>query len=201
MTKRSAGFLALALAVSACGNKDDSSGGKKESGGGSGGKNDKPAKIDPTLSWKEQPGPGFVVLAPQGPTQSKGASKDPLVKQITIYGGYQAPGSPGDFKVTVTEFTDKIATADPLKIMRDAIKEPVNTKQVDKTEDTGSIVGEPPGMEAVYSGNDATLGAIKMRARVFFKSPMLYVIQGRYTAANKDFGYQTQTFVDSFKLK
>jgi hypothetical protein len=191
--------LLAALALPACGKNDDSSAKNKPSGGGDGDKS-KPVKIDPSLSWPEQTGPTFAVKAPRAASESKGTSKDPLVDSVTIYTGYEPAGAPGDFKITVTKFTDKAATADPLKIMRDAIKEPTQSMPGTKTDDTDCIVGDPPAMEGVYTGTDPKLGEFKMRQRSYYRDLTLWTIQARYTASNKDFGAQAQTFVDSFKV-
>jgi hypothetical protein len=84
--------------------------------------------------------------------------------------------------------------------MRDAIKEPTTRWPGTKTEDTGSIVGDPPAMEAVYTGTDDKLGEFKLRQRSYYRDLTMWTVQGRYKAADRDFGAQTQTFVDSFKV-
>jgi hypothetical protein len=193
--------LVAVLALAACGGKDD--GGKKDDGQGAVGKDGKPVKVDPTLSWKDQRGEGFVVLGAQAPNQQNSGPadpKDPLVTGVTTYTGYQPADFKGDFKITVTQYTDKVAEVDLLKLLREAAKAPAAAIPGTKVEEMTAIGGEVPGMDARYSGTDPQLGKFGMRRRLLFKNKILYAVDARYSTATKGLDDQALAFILSFKL-
>jgi hypothetical protein len=204
MTIRIMLALLVAVAVPACGSKDDDAPAKKNgAGGGGAGKKDGPPRIDPnpTLSWTEQRGPGFVVTAARAPSEAPAPTKDKGVVKKTVFSGYEPEGAPGAFTVTVTELAKPTGEPDLLKILRDEITAPKADPNL-TVDDLQAMNGTPPGMEAVYSGTDEKLGEIKMRIRVFYKDNVLYTAVGKYSMkAKKDFGPQAQTFVDSLKVQ
>ena len=193
--------LTPALLLWACGDKDDAAG--KKEGGSAVGKDGKPVKVDPTLSWKDQKGPGFTVLGAQAPTEQKSGPKDPkdpLVVQVTTYSGYQPAEFKGELKIMVAEYSDKVAEVDLLKLLREAAKEPATSMPGTKVEEMIAIGGDVPGMDARYSGTDPQLGAFGMRQRFLFKNKILYTVQARYSSAVKGLDDQALAFILSFKL-
>ncbi len=193
--------LTPVLALWGCGgDKDD--GGKKEGGKAGDGKDGKPAKVDPTLSWKDQRGPGFTVLGARTPTEQKGEppKEDPLITGVTTYAGYQPADFKGDFSITVTQYSEKVVEVDLLKLLREAVKQPATTMPGTKVEEMIAIGGDVPGMDARYSGEDPQLGKFGMRRRLLFKNNVLYAVQARYSAATKGLDDQALAFILSFKL-
>jgi len=156
---------------------------------------------DPTASWTEQPGTGFVVTAPRAPNIQQQTVPSALGDQpITMYVGYEPPGFKGAFQTAVSDASavvKDLTALDGKQMVDDGVKGAI-ANLPGTTIEKDEALPDDHGRAIVATGNHPQGGPFKLVLRIFFRAGKLYMVQALYVDA-ADAPLATK-FVESFKI-